>query len=554
MSTRRAARRSREDRGAVAVLVAILAVVLIGIGAFAVDLGQAYAKKSLLQTDVDVAAMAAAAELTQEDGCNAEVIDTAEEYLTHADNAVPGQYPIDLGGSAGDGDGFISCSDWTVHLWAPASEVELGLGQVISDSDSFDVASYAAAQVGSPAASGTLPFFGVQGCDYGSQTIRDDSGSPTSASPPSTFVPDSGTHNNIVVQSVTPDTAPSPADDGTTTAMTVTVDGTHMNNARYVGFTSATGQHYEALISPVPSNGQQTVTVSVPSDVLAAVGTWWVRIKGSSGNWSNPTEAKPFQVGDDLLYCDNSNEGNFGTIDVPRTDGNAGNRLALNMILGVQPELAIHPSPNGECGGDPSPTVESKNSPVDGTNCLLSEPGLKVSATNDGMVLGADGHPGRLDADSTHDCSRNGSGSRTSGAVKGKTLNDDLLTCFIINGASINDLVSGNASGTHALSADIFDSPRFFWIPIVDTDPSNGAKSWPIIAFRPGFITDQSLSATNAAPGSISSLNGVEADSSGIRALHVVLFSEDALPETAAATGDEISYRGSGTRVLTLVE
>ncbi|MCM0619230.1 TadE/TadG family type IV pilus assembly protein [Nocardioides bruguierae] len=551
MSTRRAARRSPEDRGAVAVLVAILAVVLIGIGAFAVDLGQAYAKKSLLQTDVDVASMAAAAELTQEDGCNAEVIDTAEEYLTHADNAVPGQYPIDLGGSAGDGDGFISCSDWTVHLWAPASEVELGLGQVISDSDSFDVASYAAAEVGSPGASGTLPFFGVQGCDYGAQTIRDDSGPQDESLPaPDTLNPSSADAGRATISAISPTSVP---EDTATTVLTVT--GNQLSRAAAIGFTSEAGipEHYTVDVS-VASNSTKTVSVSVPSSVLAAVGTWWVRILDENGDWSSLSTAQPFQVGPEKLYCDNSNEGNFGTIDVPRSSGNSSSWLPLNMILGVEPELAIHPSPNGECGGDPSPTVESKSAPVDGTNCLTSEPGLKVSFTNDGMVEGEGEYPGRLDADSTHDCSRNSSDARTSGTVKGYHLNDDLLTCFIINGASINDLVSGNASGTHALSADIFDSPRFFWIPIVDTDPGNGKKSWPIIAFRPGFITDQSLSATNAAPGSISSLNGVEADSSGIRALHVVLFSEDALPETAAATGDEISYRGSGTRVLTLVE
>ena len=110
MSSRGSLRRGRRDeRGAVAILFAVLAVVLLGVGALAVDLGQAYAKKSLLQTDVDIAVMAAVAELDSASGCNADVVDTAEDFLTRAGNAVPGQYPIDLSGAPGDQDGFIRC-------------------------------------------------------------------------------------------------------------------------------------------------------------------------------------------------------------------------------------------------------------------------------------------------------------------------------------------------------------------------------------------------------------------------------------------------------------
>jgi len=59
------------------------------------------------------------------------------------------------------------------------------------------------------------------------------------------------------------------------------------------------------------------------------------------------------------------------------------------------------------------------------------------------------------------------------------------------------------------LSADIFNSPRYFWIPIVQREPATGKKSWPIVAFRPGFITDQAVSATEQSPGTVSEHNGL---------------------------------------------
>jgi hypothetical protein len=89
---------------------------------------------------------------------------------------------------------------------------------------------------------------------------------------------------------------------------------------------------------------------------------------------------------------------------------------------------------------------------------------------------------------------------------------------------------------------------------VLDTDPSTGKKSWPIVGFRPGFITDQSLTATHDAPGSISAFNGLEEDPSGIREVKVVLFDAAALPDFAPATGGEEDYTGSGPKAIVLVE
>jgi Flp pilus assembly protein TadG len=538
-------RTGRDERGAAALLFALLATVLFGVGAFAVDIGHAYATRSLEQTDVDTAVLAAAQDLDNGGACNPEVVNTAMDYLQKAENKVSGQpTAIDLGGSADDGDGYIHCDHWRVDLWAPDSHVDFGLGRVLGQ-DGVDVGAHAAAQIKAAATNATLPFFAVQGCDSGEQSIRNDSG-PAAAPPVPTLVPDSATHNGAGF-TITPDNVA----DGTTSA-TITINGNGMKNVDTVGFTTATGAHFTVTIAKVGGNGTTSFTVSVPSGVLAVEDSWYVRLRTDAGAWSEQTTAQRFQVGPPKLYCDASNEGNFGTIDLPRTDTNSF-PLEWNIIKGIQPTLAIHPSPNGECSGKPG-SVESKTAPVDGTNCVATEPGLKIAATNAGLVTGKGGLKGRLDAGSTASCSRSGNSDRTPTKINGYNINDDVLSCFITNGAHISDLVAGNVTGTQALSSDIYRSPRFFWIPVLDTDPFSGKKSWPIVGFKPGFISDQSLSATRDAPGTISEFNGLTPDSSGIRELKVVILSDKALPPFAPAVGGEADYTGSGPKALVLVE
>jgi hypothetical protein len=537
----------RDERGAVAVIFALTATVLFGVGAFAVDIGQAYAKKSLEQTDVDVAVMAAAAELTSGGACNPEVVATATEYLSKAENVVKGQYPIDLGGSPGDQDGYITCKDWRVDLWAPASRADFSLARVLPGAPSgIDVDAHAAAQIKAARAKAVMPFFAVQGCDYGQQSIRNDSG-PSLPIPP---LYQNGPPNNTITFTITPDAAPTGA-----TSLQVTLNGSGLDAVDKVGFTGAAGPpyHYEILRSQFVSATTTSITVDVPAGVLTVEDAWYVRVYTNTGSkWSKQADAQRFTVGPPKLYCDNSLEGNFGTIRIPRSDTNS-TELQWNMIKGVEPTLAIHPAPNGQCDGQPL-SVVSNPGPINGTNCIATEPGLKIAETNQGLVTGSGGLPGRLDAPSTSNCSRFHDSSRTSATVKGFQINDDLLTCFITNGASIQDLVSGTDTATEALSADIYSSPRFFWVPVLDTDPSTGIKYWPIIGFRPGFISDQSLTATHNAPGSISPLDGLSADSSGIREVKVILFDEKALPEFAPTVGGEADYTGSGPKALVLVE
>ena len=535
-------------------IFALTATLLFGFGALAVDIGQAYAKKSLEQTDVDVAVMAAAAELDNPGSCNQEVVDKATEYLQKAENEVAGQQTdaagqvvVNLGGSEGDQDGFIRCKDWRVDLWAPASRADFGLAKALPGApDGIDVDAHAAAQIKAARARAVMPFFAVSGCDSGQQSIRNDSGPSL---PVPTLNPDTAPHNNITF-TVTPDSAPTGA-----TSMQVTINGSGLDAVKKIGFTGAAGPpyHYEVPRTSFVSASASSITIDVPTQVLLVEDVWYVRVFTSSPDkWSESSKVQRFTVGPPKLYCDNSLEGNFGTIRIPRTDTSS-TELQWNMIKGVEPTLAVHPAPNGQCDGQ-AQSVVSNPGPVNGTNCLATEPGLKIAETNQGLVTGAGGLPGRLDSDSTSSCSRYHNSQRTAATVKGFHINDDVLTCFITNGATIDDLVHGTDAAKEALSSDIYTSPRFFWVPVLDTDPSTGIKYWPIVGFRPGFISDQDPSATRSAPGTVSPLDGLTADSSGIREVKVILFDESALPEFAPTVGGEKDYTGSGPKALVMVE
>ena len=73
-------RSSKSDRGAVAIMVTLLSVALIGVLAFVADFGMAYANKRSLQNGVDAAALAAAQEILEgssgDDDCSTMVSTT----------------------------------------------------------------------------------------------------------------------------------------------------------------------------------------------------------------------------------------------------------------------------------------------------------------------------------------------------------------------------------------------------------------------------------------------------------------------------------------------
>lgn len=540
----------RNEHGAIAIMMAILAVFLFGLSAIVVDIGQAWAKRSLLQTSVDLAVMAATAELTQEDGCNVEVVSAAQEYLLNkVENTVAGQYSLDLTGSFGDGDGFISCSDWQVQLEAPASRVDYGLGRLLSTADHVDVTARATAQVKSPSQSSSLPMYAVAGCDIGPQQLTD----PPPGPAPTPTVPEltpggDPPYNGVTNLSInSPNPAEIPA--GSVTPVPMTLKGKGLVGTTFeVWFTNASGLHFQApgTLGLSTSGPNFTITVpTVPQDVLDSNGIWYVRIF-NDGKWSTEADAQPLVVGD-LLFCNGTVSGNFGTLKVARSDSTTGTWLEMNIIRGFQPQMTINASDAVPCSPE-----DSTHAPQSPSDCVGTDPGFPNEAATDGLINGSGSYPGKLNHDTTEGCDRNGGSSRTTGWPSGgPNINDDVLSCYIVGSHNVGDVIAGTAN---ILSADIFSSPRFFQIPVIPVEASGGSSgSYPIIAFRPGFITSEPASATFP-PGSLDAYNGVYAHAGHVDRLDVVLFPESALPSTAPPIGGEIEYTGHGTKVIVLVD
>lgn len=542
-------RRATQESGAVAIVVALLALVLLGVGAFAVDMGAVYAKRSALQSNVDMAVLAAAAELDNGGTCNPEVVAKAIEYLGNSANEVPDQFAINLGGAPGDDDGFIRCDNWRVDLWAPRAKVVAGMARALGNDADIDVPAHAAAQIKALATSYSLPMYAVEGCASGQQTISDPPPGPSpSADPPALTPAGTSKIKNLTI-------SPSEAPDAAVAPFPVTVSGqvrdaNPTTQGQVVFVNPADGTTVDAGTPATLPGGNWTnfsLSIStVPQAVLDSPGIWWVRIRvtdAATVDYSPSAESVPFTNGE-LLFCDGTVSGNFGTLKIARSEGNPSTWLERNIIEGIEPTLGVNPSDSVPCA-----PVDSESVPTSPTDCVSTDPGFPLEAATDGLVDGSGTARGRLDQDTTEGCDRNGGSSRTQTAP---ALNDDMLSCFIVSGDSIQALLEGKPG---ILSADIFSSPRFFMIPVIPEQASNGASSaYPIVGFRPGFITEEALSATKDNPGSVLRHNGVEIGPSGVEKLNVVLFDEASLPDTAPAVGGEADYTGDGPKVIVLVE
>jgi len=535
--------RNRGEDGAVAVLFAVLALVLLGVSALAVDVGQVYAKRSALQTNVDLAVLAATAELTTDGACNAEVVTKAQQYLTRDGNEVPDQAPIDL--TDGDlSDGFIQCADWKVELWAPRSHVDYGLARAVMEEETadegIDVPAYAAAQVMSPKLA-TLPMYIAQSCIAGSQIqITDPPNGHMDALDAPDF-PETGSTTALKFSNSWSDTRFLDEDiaAGNTEIKVQLQGGAKYVTGDIITFTShanlATTHSQTVALGDVGSN---STTFNLPALVADSPGIWWVRIS-RGGVFMQDSEARAITVGD-IGLCGGSLSGNYGTLKIARSEPD--HELVKNIILGAEPILTVNGSPTVI----PCPVAQSETSPNSPTDCVSTKPGFPGSELTQGLILGADGLAGRLDAPTTPGCSRSGTDSRTPGTY---SLNDDTVACYLINGKTLSNALYPSTT-TEALSGEIVASPRFFRIPILPEDPTHGTSTnYPILGYRYVFITTEGSS-------SISGYNGLTMRTNGtrIQSLSMAVLNEDALPGTVPHPGDVVDYTGSGPKVIVLVE
>ena len=308
----------------------------------------------------------------------------------------------------------------------------------------------------------------------------------------------------------------------------------------------------------------------IPDVVAQTEGVWWVRVldNPSPGTWSPTSEALPIRVGGAVLECTaGSTDGNFGTLRLPRTDVPTGSELPVNIAVGLQQPLtpAIHqwavdnPTLAGTCTDGVDGAVESSGTDLrPATNCVDTDTGLGANVATQGMITGAEGHPGVLTTRPTKTgCDPAGTSLDRTKRISGRdySFNDDVLTCYLTNGTtSLADIASASYAGPPVLDVDIYSAPRFIWIPVLKVQPgSGGSQRYSIFDFRPGFITDEAATAT-AIRGSRTATadNGLTIPSNDITQIKVVFFNVNALP----TDGDypTIDFLGVGTPKIKLVD
>ena len=104
------------------------------------------------------------------------------------------------------------------------------------------------------------------------------------------------------------------------------------------------------------------------------------------------------------------------------------------------------------------------------------------------------------------------------------------------------------------LSREIFDSPRFFYVPVFAIQPAfGGSNRYSIIDFRPAFITDELVApSTTKGVHTASDDNGIVFHSNKIEQLDVIFFNVNTLPNE---TEDSlIDFLGVGRRIVRMID
>src|SRR4051812_31463766 len=156
-------RRVNDERGAIAVIVALMMVVLLACGAIVIDAGALYQERRELQNGADAAALAIASDCAHGD-CGS-VDDTAARYAD--DNALDGVSAVD--GVDVDGDAQEVTVATSTERPDGMLQISYALAGALSDDlDGKTVHAQATAKWGSPATVPALPL-AIARCELDSQ-------------------------------------------------------------------------------------------------------------------------------------------------------------------------------------------------------------------------------------------------------------------------------------------------------------------------------------------------------------------------------------------------
>lgn len=225
-------------------------------------------------------------------------------------------------------------------------------------------------------------------------------------------------------------------------------------------------------------------------------------------------------------------------------------------------------------------------------NCMVLAQGSSAyTEFTDGMlgaettVTLADGTTkqvaGRLVCTARRPCAR----SFTMPQFPGRPFNDDRFEDFVSNDSLLSSAMFFNLSSylddgipavtpNGALEDDIYSSARFFWVPVLSTPlvpvaNANDAGAYPILTFRPVFVTQSRHTGVDVVDTQIKSLlnidvsldpsdpgdHGILMQGSDLRALRFMTIEPSALPVVPSDfSGPTSDYLGVGPKIVKLVK
>jgi hypothetical protein len=550
--------RTRDDAGAVAVISGIVAVVLMLVSAFVIDLGSTWARRGDLQVQADKAALLAARNLPATDGPSKL---KAAKYVAYyfACHTLPGQRQLHpeipecpSGTAPGSAsiltyasqllaDGSVTFPKSTqVKVLTPQARIDYGFGKLAGVEGSTQ-RKMSIAQVSSPgsvvpmglsvpcllSAVGNVPNAGNTGILPINYVTP---GALTPSAAPATVWPSAydTTTGGPALSSI--GTVPNPVVSGPTPA-TFTVTGSNwgiLPASVQVAFHKGPDTGTPAQAASVNVLGT-SATGLLPDTVMQNPGTWEVKVGveqtvGGAREWSNPIQLNVTVAGGttDLVGCGR-------LLDSPRADEpDRAAALARNLQAGLDHPLVGHPNlvsvtaPTLSADdavalatnpvslfscSSASPHVLDVANPGGTPNCvrLQGDDSWLADSFTEGM-LGAEsgGTSGRLVCSSTRPC------TGPTATVRGVQINDDDFDQFVVDPGLLQSklffglstyLTNGLPILTpqNALSTDLYKSHRFMWVPVMSAPltPTAGGD-YPILTFRPIFVTQDAPSGWTA--------------------------------------------------------
>jgi hypothetical protein len=605
----------REERGAIAVIVGIMATLLFGLGAVAVDLANGWSRKRESQNAADFAAFAGAAKLDNTATGVAQARNCAYTYLLvnlpNSDpNATPqpgenatkqsldgkcvaappqspwsdgnflnGEicFPIDEN-DINDPSDDASClqsqhnavgpSLTRIRVILPQRYVEFGLANSLPDQSGAGISPVRGVDVTATATvelrsrKGIIAPFGLPAaCNSGQQGIFD---TPPGQGPGGSqgtlqWHQSNGQAPTITGVALDPSTPPQTGRSVTIPANTsakIDVYGTRFDSQSQLALvTNATPND----LSPIQPITATEMVVNLPAS--AAGTTYYLQAFGNN-KWS--TDNPPFfsvTVGAAVVppgSCP-QNQGNFGKLDSPRHNSNA-NDFDLNMALGGDHGFKLFTSP----GAPGTPCAANAGSPIAGAvtdsvpnidtnliNCLHVLPG-RASDVTQGLIKGTTGN-GAVPGRlaSTTSSDCHPPGGSNPTEVLSTSINNDVLSCFLVPGATLAQL-NGQVNGPPPTN-DILRSEIMNSPRFVFVPVYNASGTeGPGWYELTGFVGGF---ITYEPPTTLASPddNGIQTSNSQVTQLLAYIFPLGAIRDNGANNGESVPYIGVGPGVTVLV-